>query len=542
MIAGRARVAFVVCCLAAVLVFPPVGHRVLATGGNNGDDEGRYLLMARDILDRGALFDIQVRGERTWEKPPLLPWMIAAAARLRGRNVTEGTGQAPIAVATVAVVLFTFLLGDRLFGRRIGAWAAVIVLTAYDFFGHSQQILPDMLVLAFVAMAGAAFVQGNLVRSGSRWPMPVFWSAVGFAVFAKGPLGLVPLVAATAWLGIEHGLRSGLRHLWSPLGVGAFSAITLAWVGPFLSLGAGAFAEHTIREDWLTWYLGRMPEPQNLLQIAAVGFLPWTLLLPIAIVSAVWAWRASAAVRFALIWFSTPLLILGLSAHQKDRYALSLYPSAAMIVAWWADTHGSARTLASRVSGWVALVAAAGVAVAVRMPSWWHHSIRPYFIDLSWVTTLPIVAAVLVVGLAMWYGLERGRPRLLIQGTVAGMVILFGYGIWPYTSRHNEIWNFKELAARAELAARVDMWAEVGDVVVFAHRPDWLALDFYTGRSLATLEDFEELNASLARPGCVVIFRTDYWQRYEATLAKRVDMIDEILIGREKMLIVRSRT
>jgi 4-amino-4-deoxy-L-arabinose transferase-like glycosyltransferase len=60
-------------------------------------------------------FDLQVRGERLGE-----------------------------ASAPLVVILFTFLLGDRLFTPSAGLWAALILLTSYDFFVHSQQVLPDM--------------------------------------------------------------------------------------------------------------------------------------------------------------------------------------------------------------------------------------------------------------------------------------------------------------------------------------------------------------------------------------------------------------
>lgn len=57
--ATRIRAALVV---ATLLVLPPAGRRLIATGGINGDDEARYSLMARDMLVRGVWFDLHVRG------------------------------------------------------------------------------------------------------------------------------------------------------------------------------------------------------------------------------------------------------------------------------------------------------------------------------------------------------------------------------------------------------------------------------------------------------------------------------------------------
>jgi len=114
---------------ATLLVLPPVGRRFNATCGINGDDEVRYPLMARDIPVRGMWFDLHVRGERTREKPPLLPWMIAAFARIRG-SVTEAPAQLAVGLAPIVTVIATFLLA---FGRVdllpsvLAAWTANIV-------------------------------------------------------------------------------------------------------------------------------------------------------------------------------------------------------------------------------------------------------------------------------------------------------------------------------------------------------------------------------------------------------------------------------
>ena len=137
---SRLQAGLLVSAVAAVLVLPPLGQRVIATS-----DEARFALLARDMLERGVWFDLQVRGRQYRNKPPLYPWSIAALSR-PGGHVTEATAQAPVAVAAIGAVLFTFLLGDRLFSRHAGLWAALILATSYGFFAHSQLALPDMQI------------------------------------------------------------------------------------------------------------------------------------------------------------------------------------------------------------------------------------------------------------------------------------------------------------------------------------------------------------------------------------------------------------
>ncbi len=127
--ATRLRAALVVAVVATLLVLPPVGRRLNTTGGINGDDEACYRLMAREMPVRGVWCDLHVRGERTWEKPPLLPWMIAVFARIRG-SVTEAPAQLPVGLAPIVTVIATFLPA---FGRADllppvrAAWTANIV-------------------------------------------------------------------------------------------------------------------------------------------------------------------------------------------------------------------------------------------------------------------------------------------------------------------------------------------------------------------------------------------------------------------------------
>ena len=531
--ATRIRAVLVVAVVATLLVLPPVGRRLIATGGINGDDEARYPLMARDMLARGAWFDIQVRGERTWEKPPLLPWMIAAFARIRG-SVTEGTAHLPAALATIVTVIATFLLADALFTRRAGLWGALILITSYDFYANSQQVLPDMLVVGFSTLAAWCFWQAVSVPSRGRWGWVAFYGAIALAVFAKGPLGLVALLSVAIWLWTEHGAVGTVRHLWQPAGLGLFALITLAWLGPFFALGPRSFWQHTIWGDWLTWYFGLPNDAHDLVYTVVLGFLPWTLVGALALAHGIRAWNAPA-VRFALLWFAVPFAVLLLSAHQKHRYALSMYPGAALMVAWWADAHGTNRTFVERVVGWVAVGGGAAIAVALRMPQWWDPQMQLYVSGASWRLLLPVFAGLAVIAIAFCWGLCAGRPAFLVYGGVAGMVIILGYGIWPFNQRYNEVWNFKALASR------MDAYAQHGMPAIFKHRPDWLAIDFYAGRSPHSIDTIEEFNAYLARPQHpVVVVDEKGWRNYGAQLAPMPRVLEQMAIGKETLMIVRA--
>ncbi len=239
--------------------------------------------------------------------------------------------------------------------------------------------------------------------------------------------------------------------------------------------------------------------------------------------------------RFALLWFAIPLLVISLSAHQKMRYLLSMYPGAALLVAWWADTYGSTRTLARRVTGWLALGSAAVTIVALHVPPWWGSNERLYLSGASWRILLPVAAGVALIGGTIFWALRAGRPALLVQGVVGVMTVILGYGIWPYTQRYNELWNFKHLAAS------VERYAGVGEAAVFIHRHDWMSLDFYLRHPPRSITTVEELNDYLGRHNHPVVVMADAaWRTVRPRLSLEVTVLERVTIGRETLLIVKA--
>ena len=324
------RDALLVVALAAVLMLPPVGHRLIPTS-----HEARFALIARDMMQRGVWFYAEVRGTPYRNKPPLHPWMIVAGSWVRGR-VTDGAARLPSALATVATVLGTFLLADRLFDRRAGLVAGLVAATSYGVFAHSQMILPDVPMIAFGVFAGYWFWQAA-TGAGGRAALVGFYAMLALGLFVKGPAGLLPLAVAIVWLLTERG-PSGLRILWSPWGVAVFIALCLVWVVPFATLGKSSRTYgDVVWWDWLYHYFRapRLGAFAHQFGELAVGFLPWTLLAPLALVHAVRT-RTSPPVRFAILWLGVQFVLIMASTVQRVRYLLSIYPGLALLVAWWA--------------------------------------------------------------------------------------------------------------------------------------------------------------------------------------------------------------
>lgn len=518
---ARPRDAVLVALLAAALVLPSVGQRLIVTS-----HEARFALIAGDMLDRHVWFDASVRGQPYRNKPPLHPWSIVASSWWTGR-VTEGSAQLPSALATIATVLGMFLLGDRLFGRRVGVWAAVVHATSYGVFAHSQMILPDMLMIAFGVFAGYFFWRA-MTDPESRTAMIAFYGMLGLGMFTKGPAGLLPLAVAVVWLLTEHGV-SGLRKLWSLPGVALLIALNLAWLIPFLTLGSERFVGAVVWSDWLYFYF-RSPRPGAIggqLVDLVVGFAPWTLLAPFALVHAART-RSEPAVRFTILWFVVQFVLIMASTNQRVRYLLSLYPAAALLVAWWAFDERRAHRAHRLVVGIGAIVLGLGaVALALAGPP-----LAPELaVRVAWLVPL---AGVSLVVLSLAYGLWFGRPAILMKGMAAGMAVALAAGIWLYNGWINATRDFKALAATVERHARG------GDVGTFVSKGDYLQIDFYLGRHLTTLMLMQELEVYVARPGRpVVVVNQENWERWQRQLPPGLAVLDTIVVGGEAIRLVR---
>ena len=520
---SRLRTALIVAAVTALTVLPTLGHRVVAT-----TDEARFVLYAREVLTQHRLFDVRLRGAFFREKPPLYAWIIAAFS-LPGGRVTEATAQAPIALAAIAAAVFTCFLGRRLFNPRVGLWAGLALATTFGFFRHSQILLPEMLVIAFATLASYWFWRAMEAPSDRR-TRALFYVALAFALYAKGPLGLLPLLVGAIWLWGRDGLRTMIVRLWSPLGLFLFAVITLTWVVPFLAMGGETYVHTVMWQDWLAAYTGGGPG-RSLRRGAsdALGFFaPWIVLVPLVLNRAVKAYR-TPAVAYALLSFAIPLLSVLMSAHYRTRYLLAATPGLALLVAWWADVHGAERTTLGRTIAWVGLAGIAAATALATLPGLGDVRISLQIPELS-PTLMPILFLGWVLALSLWVGLRRGRPALLVGGVTGAMVLLLFYGSWLDRT------HFSIDSDVPRLAARLEAYSRGGEAGVF-HESGWLEIDYYLGRPLHEIWLDDELDRYLERTHQPVLASEATWRLIKDS-HRRVRTLEHVKVRGKSFVIL----
>ena len=327
------------CFGVALLYGPHLSRRALWS-----PDEGRYAEIPREMVATGDWVTPRLNGVKYFEKPPLFYWIEAGALRLFGPE--EWAVRLAPAFFALLGVLAVYIAGRRLFGRRAGLWAGVVLATIPLWFGLGEAVTLDMAVSAFLTVTLLAFLLASRAadpRERRLW-IWVFYGAAALATLTKGLIGIViPGMVLVPWMLATRDWRDWrdwrlVRLALSPAGIGLFLLIAVpwhllvAWTNPEFAWFY-FIHEHFLR---YTTKVHKRYEPiWFFLPILLAGMLPWTVFLPRAIRD---AWRARQdteerrTVLFLLLWAGLVFGFFSLSDSKLVPYILPVLPPLALLL------------------------------------------------------------------------------------------------------------------------------------------------------------------------------------------------------------------
>jgi 4-amino-4-deoxy-L-arabinose transferase-like glycosyltransferase len=449
---GRGGSLLLVLALGALLYLPGLGREIL-----RHPLEAKYALAAREMVRGGPWLVAHLFGQIYPDKPPLYFWATAAVAELRGGRLDEVSARLPAVVGGLASLVCTLLLGEALFGRGAGLISATVLATSGLFFWYARQGHPDQFLIAAVTLACLGLWKSFTALGASRrtaW-VALAYAAMAVGVMSKGLLGLVlPLLGGAFYLGLTGPVRAGPRRLGLWPGLPVTLAGVLCWYAPAVARhGTGYLREtllHQQVERYARSWVHRGPWYQYFADFT-IGFLPWSLFVPGAIVLAWLTWRGvdrqrrapgaaltpdaetPAPFLFPLCWGVAGFVFFSLSPGKRAAYLLPLYPAAALLVGWlWADAIAEGRRsrwlgvpvgLVAGVAGLLGAVAAVPGLGGLVLP---RQAIPGRMVD----TLVPadpawqiVAAAMLLAGAAaVWVTWRRAHPGAtfaVIVGTSA---------------------------------------------------------------------------------------------------------------------------
>jgi 4-amino-4-deoxy-L-arabinose transferase-like glycosyltransferase/protein-S-isoprenylcysteine O-methyltransferase Ste14/membrane-associated phospholipid phosphatase len=475
--------------LAVLLVTTDLGGRIF-----QNNDEARFPLLARDILEHGNWVLPTINGAVYYNKPPLLAWLIALVSWPLG-HVTQMTAVLPSAAAAVATVLIVYAIGRDLFGQEAGRYAALVAMTSQGLLLHARLALPDMLMTCFVT--ASLWMLLKAVRGARRSSWLGFSAFTAAAFWTKGLAGLLPLAVGLGVWGRTR--RLGRRP---SLGFALSLLLLAALVAAWWVLGASidrAGVRDAVVGDQLMWYLPQAPTISMLtapLQNAFGIFFPWILLAPVVVTQAVRFARGRGTERdrvvFLVIWAAVTVTILAFSHQQRLRYYLPLVPPLSLLTGWFLFGAVTRRRKVDRALWrWYAVTGGALVAATVAGALSKRRADVGVALPASAFEALVTLAAVGLFAGLLILGIVRNRLRrpFAIAWTVLALLLVAGHH-WQL-QRHNAAYDFPGLYAHAAPALR-------DAAVVAAWGVPEHPLAFYFNRPVVSVDEIGDLERLVA--------------------------------------------
>jgi len=442
------------------------------------EDEPKNAACSLAMLERGDWVVPTFNGRLRVEKPALVNWLHLAGFALAGR--TETGARLGSAILTTITCLVVCQIARHGCGAPAGLVAGLAMATCVWTAVGGRSATPDAPLVFFTTLSLWCFVMGHRRAGGLLGPGWRSWrgacacgGALGCAVLAKGPLGLImPLLAFTifalwqAWDDQASPIPR-IPRLWRavvglrlPLIAGTATAVALPWYVAVTIRTGGAWLEGFL----LVHNVGRFQAPMEghdgsafvyYPAVLAIGFFPWSIVLAAAIVHAAVivgtaptsspgpdATPRRDAIRLMICWLATWVIAFSSAGTKLPGYIWPAYPALAVITG-------------DLLASW-----AAGEAICTR---WCRLPDRALegVMRLAWSI---LFLAGLGIGIALMLAASTGIPALAILAPIGLIPMAAAAAAWILQSQGRRQASLGALAVSACLV--VTLLAAVGSDVV----------------------------------------------------------------------------
>ena len=301
-------------------------------------DEARYSEIPREMIRSGHFLIPHLDGIKYFEKPDLFYWLQALSIKLWG--LSEWALRFWPAAFGVLSAIAVYLAARKLYGRRAGICAAIVLASSSLHYALSHLITIDMSVSFFISASLLCFIVAVNFQFGQKRRILIYLAAVmaALAMLSKGLIGFVfPCMIVFAWLLVTNEWRLlGKIYLISAILI--FTAVALPWHLLMAQAQPGWAHFYFITQQfarYATPIAGRPGPIWFFTVILIVGFFPWVVFLPQAIKYSWPTWRERATYRneiYLLLWPAIILVFFSLSQSKLIPYILPAMPPLAILL------------------------------------------------------------------------------------------------------------------------------------------------------------------------------------------------------------------
>ena len=295
--------------------------------------ESVYTLTAKEMLAASDWLSPRIYGDFWYDKPIMFYWELLIAYKVFGVN-EFASRFFPAVFATLGLFL-TYFFGAKLYNKKVGFVAAIMLATSLEYWYLAHAVITDMTLLVMFSLTLITFYFGY--RAGRPQLYLISFTAAGVAVITKGPIGFfLPGLIILIFLMWQSDLKHLLK-LFQPKNFLLLIVIIAVWYLPmtlihgveFIEnfLGVHNFLRATVSEYPKTdvWYYYAL--------ISVIGFFPWSVPLIVVAVKKFFR-RAELFIeegcfptfdvheKFLIVWAATVIIFFQTCATKYVTYTL----------------------------------------------------------------------------------------------------------------------------------------------------------------------------------------------------------------------------
>ncbi len=322
--------------LAALLIFVGLGNNHLIPW-----DEAIYAKVAKNMVISNNYVTEYFEPRNVWyEKPPLYMWM--EAGLMKGLGFNSWAAKLPSAFFGFGLVLVTYFLAKKLFGRVTGFISGFVLLTTTQYLYYSRIAMMDVTTAFFITLSLFLYYLTK------EKPKTIYWVlsgiSLGLGVMVKGVVGFLPLPIIffyeiylylskqqkPSWKLILNYVLMFLSSvvIFLPWHLEMYKIYGQAFINNYLIYHVWDRATTDIedkgRSFW--WYVVVLKVSMRLWFIALLGALPLGLVKAI---------KRDNRFIFAFIWALIIFLFFSISKSKLIWYVVPLYPILSVFVGYF---------------------------------------------------------------------------------------------------------------------------------------------------------------------------------------------------------------